>query len=193
MNEFYISIDLEANGPCPGIHSMLQFGAVFYREDGTVIDEYAANIAEIPGGHSDTDTLVWWGKQEIKHPGIWNRMRENVVSPKTAMEQFEAKVKTISMATEASPICFAYPSGYDFTWLYYYLYRFLGRSCVGHACIDVKSMAMAFMKQPYTVLSKKTFPKHWKSQELKHTHNALDDAREQGYLFFQMMKTIFAA
>lgn len=193
IKEFYISIDIEADGPCPGLNSMLQFGAVFYDDQGTIVDEYGVNLEQITGGKQDPGTMKWWATQEVKFPGIWTRLRENLISPQAAMEAFGQAVTQVSTKLHASPICVAYPAGFDFTWLYYYLLTFTGKSCVGFSCLDMKTMAMTLLQKNYSDSAKKRFPKHWFDPSLPHNHNALDDAREQGYIFFQMKKDLQSA
>jgi oligoribonuclease (3'-5' exoribonuclease) len=189
IREFYISIDMEADGPCPGVNSMLQFGAVFYDSEGKLLDEYLVNIAPLDGVQ-DPDTMKWWAEQEVKNPGLWASMEKDRVTPKLAMERFQSKVRKWAAELKCSPIVFAYPAGYDFTWLYWYLCKFLGQSCVGFSAIDMKTIAMCLLQRTYHDSSKRRFPRSWFNPAFRHTHNALDDAREQGYNFFAMKKSL---
>jgi len=190
VREYYISIDVEADGPCPGLNSMLQFGAVFYDLSGNVLREFSANIEELPDAVQNSGTMAWWQEQEIRFPGIWNRMMENRVDPKTAMIRFANMVRLTNNELNASPVCVAYPAGYDFTWLYYYLCRFNGESCIGFSAIDLKTMAMTLIQDTYHNSSKKRFPKEWFNPSLKHTHDGLQDARGQGYMFWAMKRAM---
>ena len=189
--EYYISIDMESDGPCPLVNSMLQFGAVFYDADGNVLEEFLANIHEIDGGVQDPSTMAWWAEQEVKNPGLWDSMMTDRVTPLLAMQRFESMVQKHSRELKASPLVVAYPAGFDFTWLYVYLCKFLGRSCVGFSALDMKTLAMALLKKSYHDSAKKRFPASWFNKQFKHTHNALDDARGQGYTFFQMKQELF--
>jgi oligoribonuclease (3'-5' exoribonuclease) len=188
IKEYYISVDVEADGPCPGVNNMLQFGAVFYDSNGNVLDEYLANILPIEGAVADPGTMNWWSEQEAKRPGLWASMMENRVDAKTAMEGFRAKVNKWSGALRASPLVVAYPAGFDFTFAYYYQCRFLGSSCVGFSALDMKTMAMCLLNRTYHDSAKRRFPREWFNPKFSHTHNALDDARGQGYTFFKMVE-----
>lgn len=188
--EYYISVDIEADGPCPGINSMLQFGAVFYNQDGATLGEYCVNIHPISGAVPDKKTAIWWDEQEKKNPGLWRSMTSNRVNAGVAMQGFENRVKKYSQELNASPLVVAYPAGFDFTYTYYYLCRFLGQSCVGFSCLDMKTMAMCLLQRTYHDSAKKRFPSEWFNKNLKHTHNALDDAREQGFTFFAMKNAL---
>ena len=186
QNEFYISVDVETNGPCPGIHSMLQFGAVFFDYYGNEFDFAIFNLHEIEGGVADEDTMNWWMDQEKRNPGSWSSMREFCVTPTYAMQSFTDQVLKHKNKTKASPVVVGYPSGFDFTWLYWYLHKYTGDSCVGFSALDMKSFAMARLGLDFRASTKRSFPKSWFSKDLPHTHNALDDAREQGHMFLKM-------
>lgn len=190
IKEFYISIDGEADGPCPGVNSMIQFGAVFYDAEGTFLEEFCVNIQPIEGGVQDPGTMAWWATQEEKRPGLWKSVTENAIPPLHAMLQFQTLVKKWSGILKATPLIVAYPAGYDFTWLYVYLCKFLGQSCVGFSALDMKTMAMCLLNRNYHDSTKRRFPRSWFDPKLKHTHNALDDAREQGHIFFAMKKVL---
>lgn len=71
----------------------------------------------------------------------------------------------------------AYPAGFDFLFVYWYLMRFVGESPFSHSALDVKSFAMAVLKTDYRESTKKNMPKHW-FDKLPHSHMALDDAIE---------------
>jgi hypothetical protein len=46
--------------------------------------------------------------------------------------------------------------------------------------------ACAYLRIPFTDVGKRTMPKGWFDPSLKHTHQALDDAHEQGIMFARM-------
>jgi len=186
--EYYISLDVEADGPCPLVNSMLQLGAVFYDPEGNMVEEYKANILEIDGAVQDPSTMKWWADQEERFPGIWTRMMENRVDAKTAMDKFAYLVTKYCLKFKCAPLVIAYPAGFDFTYLYVYCCKFLGKSPVGFSALDMKTLAMSLIQDTYHNSAKKRFPQHWFNSKLKHTHDALDDARGQGYTFFKMKK-----
>ncbi len=83
----------------------------------------------------------------------------------------------------------AYPAGFDFTFVYWYLHRFTGESPFSHSALDIKTLAMALLKRPYRDSTKRNMPKRWFSTR-PHTHVALDDALEQGELFCNMFREL---
>ena len=85
------------------------------------------------------------------------------------------------------PVFVAYPAGFDFLFVYWYLMRFAGRSPFSHSALDMKTFAMAQLRTDYRASSKQNMPGHW-FDPLPHSHVALDDAIEQGALFCNMLK-----
>jgi DNA polymerase III alpha subunit (gram-positive type) len=85
------------------------------------------------------------------------------------------------------PVFVAYPAGFDWTFVYWYLISYTGQSPFGFSALDIKSFAMALMGKKYRESVKKHMPRRWFSAA-KHTHVALEDAREQGQMFISMLK-----
>ena len=90
-------------------------------------------------------------------------------------------------ALPGKPVFVAYPAGFDFLFVYWYLMRFGGRSPFSHSALDVKTYAAALLKCRFHDATKRNMPRRWFG-ETRHTHVALDDALEQGVLFMNMRK-----
>ena len=71
--------------------------------------------------------------------------------------------------------------------VYWYLIQYAGESPFSFSCVDIKTYAMSLMKSPYRKSTKKHMPKSW-IPEAPHTHNAEEDALEQGKLFMNMLR-----
>jgi len=65
--------------------------------------------------------------------------------------------------------------------------HFVGRSPFSFSALDIKSYVAAMLKLSYRDATKRNMPSRWFPEE-KHTHNALDDAIEQGKLFMNILK-----
>jgi hypothetical protein len=171
---------------------MLQLGAVFYDFNGNTLEEFSANIMPLEGAKQHPATMRWWQEQEEKNPGLWASMTTNQQHPQSVVSQFENKVRRYSNQLDAKGLVVAYPAGFDFTYLYYYLCRFSlnNESCVGFSAVDMKTMAMTLLQRRYQDSTKSRFPRSWFNPKFKHTHNALDDARGQGYTFFAMKRAL---
>ncbi len=63
---------------------------------------------------------------------------------------------------------------------------FTGEGPFSHSALDIKTFAMAMLKTDYRDSTKRNMPRRW-FDDLPHTHQALDDAIEQGALFCNML------
>jgi DNA polymerase III alpha subunit (gram-positive type) len=124
-------------------------------------------------------TAAWWATQ----PDAWAACRTNLEAPHKAMARYVAWIKSLP----GKPVFVAYPAGFDFLFVYWYLMRFVGESPFSHSALDIKTFAMAVMKTDYRDSTKRNMPKRW-FDALPHSHVALDDAIEQGALFCNMLK-----
>ena len=178
MNEIYISTDVESDGPIPGPHSMLSFGSAAYEADKTLVSTFSVNLETLPDAAPHPKTAEWWATQ----PEAWAACRKSLETPEIAMVRYVDWLKSLP----GRPVFVAYPAGFDFLFVYWYLIRFTGESPFSHSALDMKSFAMALLKRNYRESTKKNMPKHW-FDPLPHTHIALDDAIEQGALFCNML------
>jgi hypothetical protein len=178
MTEIYISTDVESDGPIPGPHSMLSFGSAAYTADKQLLSTFTANLHTLPGAEPDPRTAAWWKAQ----PEAWAACRTDLQDPAHAMKDYVAWLKGLP----ARPVFVAYPAGFDFMFVYWYLMRFAGESPFSHSALDMKSFAMAMLRLDYRDSTKRAMPRRW-FDKLPHTHVALDDAIEQGALFCNML------
>ncbi len=178
-NSVYFSLDVETDGPCPGLHSMLSLGCVALSPDGVELGDYYVNLTLLPEATLDPKTMEFWAQ----HQKYYDMTRTWCQTPEEAMPHFAEWVKSFG----GSPVAVCMPSGFDFTWVYYYLHRFAGHSPFSFSVLDMKTMAMCMLKLPYRQSVKKNWPRAWFSK-LPHTHVAIDDAREQGQTFINMLK-----
>jgi len=178
MKEIYVSTDVETDGPIPGPHSMLSFASAAYTADKRVVTTFAANLETLPGASGHPATMEWWKN----NPEAWEACRKDVREPAAAMASYLAWLRGLP----GKPVFVAYPAGFDFLFVYWYLIRFTGESPFSFSALDIKTFAMALMGCGYRDAVKRNMPKHW-FDDLPHSHRALDDALEQGALFCNML------
>ena len=183
--EVYVSVDVEADGPIPGPHSMLSIGAAAFTIDwmppspaSTMVGTFSANLETLDGATGDEATMRWWHSE----PAAWAACRTDVRPPADVMGDFAAWIDTLP----GRPVFVAYPAGFDFTYVYWYAVKFTGKSPFSHAALDMKTMAMTLLGTPYRDTTKRTMPSRWLSAA-RHSHIALEDAIEQGEIFCKMM------
>jgi hypothetical protein len=187
-SEFYVSADVEADGPIPGPFSMSSFGLAvagvrdgagfrgvdpaertFYAELKPISDTYDPEALAVAG--LDRDRLAREGQD-----------------PARAMNAAAAWLAAVSEELAATAVFVAYPLGYDWMWMYWYFMRFAdGGSPFGHSrCLDLKSLYAAKAGVAIGGATKRSMPSELLPSR-PHTHHALDDAIEQGELFQNLM------
>jgi DNA polymerase III epsilon subunit-like protein len=184
--DVYFSVDVEADGPIPLVHSLSSLGAAvagtfdgtafaradpaaqtFYAELRPVSDEFDPEAAAVSG--LDRATLAREGEP-----------------PEAAMTRFAAWVR--DAAGDGRPVFVAYPAAFDWTWVSIYLNRFAGENPFGFSgVVDMKTMYMTKAGVRLGKATKRMMPHHLHSKR-KHTHNALDDALEQADLFANLFE-----
>ena len=182
MDEIYVSTDMEADGPLPGPHSMLSLGSAAFTDSGDLIATFRANLKPLPGSKPDPQTMKWWSGQ----PEAWARATEDPRDPATVMDEYVVWLKGLP----GKPLFVGYPANYDFLFVYWYLMSFAKESPFGFQALDIKTLAVAALGVPYLTTSKRTMPREWFVGLPPHTHDALDDAIEQGMLFFRVREAV---
>lgn len=184
--ETYIIFDIEADGPCPGIgmYSMLSLGACAVDHDLQPLPStFYANVKPLASAKEDKATMEWWAK----HPEAYAKTQESPLDAHTVMRRFVAWAKKLP----DKKILAAFPSGFDFTFLYWYLCYCVGKDNqpFSFSCIDMKTLGMAILGSTYSKSAKRHYPKAWFGPG-KHTHDALEDALDQRDLFISMMQAM---
>jgi len=180
--EVYISTDVETDGPIPGENSMLSFASAAFMPDGKLIGTFTVNLELLEGANPDKETMRnFWER----FPDAWEASRTDLVHPEEAMNKYSEWL--MKMKKNGKLVFVAYPLGFDFTFIYWYLVKFTGKSLFSHSGLDIKTFAMFMLNTEFRNTTKRTMPSRWFGKE-DHTHQALDDAIEQGQLFFRMLK-----
>lgn len=176
--ELFVSIDIEADGECPGISSMLSFGVAFFSAEGSIVDTFEANLYPLPDTTPSRETMDWWGQPA--QAKAWAYLRENRRTAEEVMPAFAAVVQKWKATHKLCVI--GWPINYDWMWIHYYCHRFLGHNPLGFSARCIATYAWALSKNKS---SRQKIPdiERWKPADLPHTHRALDDAIEQGATF----------
>ena len=135
MAETYVSVDVETDGPIPGPHSMLSFGAAAFSERGEMLGTNQANLVLLDGAAPDPATTEFWADNQAAYA----ETRVNLKTPESALGRFVEWTEGLP----GKPVFVAYPAGFDFLFMYWYMIRFVGRSPFSFSALDIKSYAMA--------------------------------------------------
>jgi len=179
MLEIFVSTDVETDGPVAGKHSILSLGSAAYTAEKEMFSTFSANLETLPNVPPDSKTAAW----RLTQPEAWSACRRNLESPRDAMTRYVAWLKSLT----GKPVFVAYPTAFDFPFVYWYLTEFAGENPFGYSAIDIKTYSMALMRKPYRMCGKRSMPAEW-LDPVPHTHVALDDAIEQGRLFCNMLR-----
>jgi Exonuclease len=185
--DLYISADVESDGPVPGVFSLLSFGlAVVGRYDGRRFERqrlrertFYRELRPI-SEHYEEEALA------VNRLDRDRLLREGA-PPEQAMT--DAKEWVMSLSDGHRPVLVAYPVAFDWSFLYWYFERFaLGGSPFGHSsCLDIRTLYQAITGTVFDRSGKDAMPQFLRPRE-PHTHDALDDAIEQGELFANLMQ-----
>jgi hypothetical protein len=185
----YISVDVEADGPIPGINNMWSIGAAAFDIERNLLGTFSANLLDIPGATADPKTMSeFWLKPSNK--AAYDEVMRDRRDPAEAMGEYLGFLKSFKKPDGSSkrPIFIGYPSAYDFMWSHWYLIRFTGEDPCGHQAMDLKTYASAVLGCAYADAAKGEFPRHWSDGCPRHTHIALDDAIGQGILGINVIR-----
>jgi len=175
----YVSLDIEADGPAPGLNSMLALGAaVFCEGDGGAWGgTWYSTLEPLPDASPEAETMTWWQGQ----PDAWQEVCSRQRDPGTAMKNFVHWCDALRL--HGTLVAVAKPAAYDFAWVNYYCHRFAGRNPLGFACLDIRSYATGMG------LSEKELKAIEKSVDRTglRSHVAVDDAIEQGRFFLRLL------
>jgi ribonuclease T len=176
MKEVYISVDVEAAGPIPATYSMLSLGAALVHDLQTTF--YAElrpiNRKALP----DAMKVVGRTLKDFERTG-----RE----PKEAMIAFRDWINSVTK--NGKPIFVGFNATFDWAFVNYYFQRYLGENPFGFGGIDIKSYYMGLTGCTWDDARSSRIPSELKGSS-RHTHNALDDAIEQGEMFRRMRERV---
>ena len=106
--------------------------------------------------------------------------------PAAAMNDASEWVRSVT--ENGNPVLAAYPLSFDWSWLYWYFVRFAqGGSPFNHSrCFDIKTAFAVKARVPVTESGILLWQNITSTRP--HTHNALDDAREQAEMFARLFE-----
>jgi DNA polymerase III epsilon subunit-like protein len=162
----YFSVDIEADGPAPGLFSMVSFGAVVV-ESGLSRTFYA-ELAPI----SDR-----WIPDALAVSGFTREQVMNFEDPKSVMTRFE---EWINANSKGRPIFIADNPGFDFAFINYYFHAFVGSNPFGFSSRRIGDL--------YCGAKLDTFAKWKHLRKTNHSHNALDDAKGNAEAIIEMQR-----
>lgn len=196
----FAHFDVEADGPSPAFNNMISIGVVVTNDQGAIVGEFLGDLEVLPDHVEDAATSVeFWNRDENNRAEL-ARIRANAKPPLVVMQALndflrDLKAKRITWV--------ARPAAYDWQWLNYYQYWFLGNGGVGSLsggdpkrqafkAICASTMRDVFQNQwKLTTEQMESQCKVWtEASGFKMTHNPLDDARFQAVIYHKLFDAL---
>ncbi len=110
----------------------------------------------------------------------------NGTPPRAALEQLDAWIRA-EVGTDR-PVIVGSPVTFDFMWLYWYWWRLMNTMPVfGFSGLDLRSYFMGSHGVGFLGTGKQRYLRHYPNEHT-HTHDPLDDARQQGQIWADMVR-----
>ncbi len=182
-DQIYVVVDIETNGPVPGLYSMLSIGAVA----STASDEVASfyrKLLPCEDAGQDADTMDWWQSQ----PEAWREVKTDALPPQLVMNEFCDWINDFKV----KPIFVAHPVGFDYTFVSWYLQKFAQNPFSDYSgvarILDLPSFASGKLNLPLSKSARPQLPESLKVGMPEHSHKAIDDARGYGVILRNLLK-----
>lgn len=152
-----IVVDIEADGPCPGLFSMVSFGAVIL--DDNLDKTFYGQVAPLPEADWDANALSVSGHTHEEHLAF--------PSPEIVIPRF---AKWVNANRTGHAVFWADNNGFDWQFINYYMHRFNGGvNPFGFSSQNINSLWKGITRDCYSSF------KHLR--KTKHTHHPVDDAK----------------
>lgn len=162
----WIMVDVEADGPVPGLYSMICFGAV-------VVDEkldktFYGQLRPI----SDK-----WIPEALAVSGFTREQTIEFEAVHITMLNFDNWLKENS---KGRPMFVSDNNGFDWQFINFYFWKYCGKNPFGHSSMNLGSFYKGVVKDGF---------KNFKYlRKTKHTHNPVDDAMGNAEAFLEIIK-----
>jgi DNA polymerase III epsilon subunit-like protein len=171
--ETWISVDVETSGPTPHTGSLLSIGACLVEDPDLGLE---LRLRPEPG-------LPWFEDAAAIHRLDRATLERDGLEPGAAMAAFERWIGEVTPAG-SRPVMVALNAPFDWMFVADAFWRHLGRNPLGHSAVDIKAL---YLGRHLPVVDRWSGTARVRMLErypvaLPHTHDALDDAREQAVI-----------
>jgi len=162
-------VDVESDGPAPGLYSMISFGAVLVTED--LATTFHGKVAPLPGASRLEEAAMISGTTKELHSTYDN--------PAVVMANFKNWITKVNK--NGSPVFVSDNPAFDWQFINWYFHKFLGSNPFGFSARRIGDF--------YSGL-RKDYKASWKHmRKTGHDHNPVNDAKGNAEALIQMAKT----
>lgn len=153
----YVVVDIESDGPCPPMYSMVSFGAVIV--DNSLNKRFKAKtkpISEI------------WVPESLAISNVSREEHKKYDEPKEVMLLF---YNWLVEHSKGKPIMISDNIAFDWQWINYYFHKYIGKNPFGYSGRRIGDIYCG-------IVGNSNKNEEWKKKyrKTKHTHDPLDDA-----------------
>jgi DNA polymerase III alpha subunit (gram-positive type) len=182
--QIYVVVDIETDGPVPGIYSMLSIGAVASTSTEEVSSFYR-KITPLSGAQQYQDTMDWWSK----NPDAWQEATTDAQEASVVMRDFCQWVNSLGMV----PVFVASPLVFDFGFVNWYIEKFTDANPFMdysdiQRTLDLASFTAGKLNLPLSRSRSSQIPERFLTGMPEHSHKAIDDARGYGVILRNLLK-----
>lgn len=157
LRVMFFVVDVESNGPCPGLFSMISFGAVAV--DDTLDKVFLGKVAPLPGAARNEQAASICGVSSEEHSSYEN--------PQKTMRDFAEWIKNTNK--NGRPIFVSDNPAFDWQFINYYFHMFLGENPFGFSAKRIGDLYAGLTKD---------YNLGWKKfRTTSHDHNPVNDAK----------------
>lgn len=181
----FISVDIEASGPIPGVYDMISFGAVRVRhENGVYVPSEEELYLEMRPEYGGVDPeAMKVNKLDLE------RLKEDGIGQVEAASRIRAWALQGSTRTNP-PVFVGYCATFDWAFVNDLFIRTGVENPFGYKALDIRALAMGVLQIPWLNLNQETILPELGLLPLTAdlAHNALADARHQAQMLCRLLQ-----
>ena len=162
----YIVVDVESDGPVPGIYSMVSFGAVIVEP--SLSKTFYGEVKPITNS---------WIPEALAVSGFSREQHLEFEDPMPVIQRFDRWIKENS---KGHPIFISDNLAFDWQWINYYFHFFTGKNPFGFSGRRIGDL--------YAGMKMDTFVKWKHLRKTVHDHNPVNDAKGNAEVLLQMQE-----
>src|SRR6516225_8334935 len=125
--QLWIMVDIETSGPVIGTHSMTELGAAVGSRKAGVVDRFEAILKPT-------------GAAVVASPESFEKAKKEGAAPAAAMKKFESWSEPL---LRKNAVFVARPAAFDWPWIVWYAWTYLGDSPFGFKAVCASSWFQA--------------------------------------------------